>query len=100
MIGRPGPTGNCDLPEVEPAGDGQEPGGLPGFVEQGPEDDPVVGPHGGGPIGAAGGVLVEGAGAPDVGAGAMDLGVIDGRDMVAVPDPPRGGLDQPSQARR
>ena len=27
----------------------------------------------------------------------MDLGVIDGRDMVAVPDPTRGGRDQVSQ---
>ena len=52
---------------------------------------------GGGPIGAAGGVLVEGTGAPDVGAGAMDLGVIDGRDLVAVPDPTWGGGDQASQ---
>ena len=28
----------------------------------------------------------------------MDLGVIDGRDMIAVPEPPGGGLDQPGQA--
>ena len=49
-----------------------------------------MGADGGGEIGAAGGVLVEGTGARDVGAGAMDLGVIDGRDMVAVPDPTRG----------
>ncbi len=27
----------------------------------------------------------------------MDLGVIDGRDMVAVPDPTRGGRDQAGQ---
>jgi hypothetical protein len=27
----------------------------------------------------------------------MDLGVIDGRDLVAVPDPTRGGRDQASQ---
>src|SRR5271166_2762000 len=27
----------------------------------------------------------------------MDLGVIDGRDPVAVPDPPRSGVDQVSQ---
>ena len=40
---------------------------------------------------------MEGTGAPDVGAGAMDLGVIDGRDLVAVPDPTRGGGDQASQ---
>ena len=57
-----------------------------------------MGPDGGGPVGAAGGVLVEGAGAPDVGAGAVDLGVIDGRDMVAVPDPTGGRLDQAGQS--
>ena len=56
-----------------------------------------MGADGGGAIGAAGGVLMEGAGAPDVGATAMDLGVIDGRDVVAVPDPTRGGGNQPSQ---
>ena len=56
-----------------------------------------MGADGGGPIGAAGGVLVEGTGPPNVGAGAMDLGVIDGRDLVAVPDPTRGGGDQASQ---
>src|SRR5262249_40695570 len=50
------------------------------------------------PVGAAGGVLVEGAGAPDVGTAAMDLGVIDGRDVVAVPEPSGGPLDQPGQA--
>src|SRR5208283_5042022 len=85
------------LPEVEPAGDRQEPRGLLGFGEQGAQDHPVVGADGGGPIGAAGGVLVEGTGPPNVGAGAMDLGVIDGRDMVAVPDPPRGVRNQVSQ---
>jgi hypothetical protein len=85
------------LAEVEPAGDRQEPGRFVGFVEQGAQDDPVVGPDGAGPIGAAGGVLAEGAGAPDVGAGAMDLGVIDGRDLIAVPAPPRGGVDQVGQ---
>ena len=92
-----GPDRQLRLPEVEPAGDRQEPRGLLGFVEQGAQDDPVVGADGGGPIGTAGGVLVEGAGTPDVGTGAMDLGVIDGRDMVAVPDPTRGGRDQVSQ---
>ena len=40
---------------------------------------------------------MKGTGAPDVGAGAMDLGVIDGRDLVAVPDPTRGGRDQASE---
>src|SRR5271157_1320363 len=91
------PRGLRGFAEVEPAGDRQEPRGLLGFVEQGAQDDPVVGADGGGPIGAAGGVLVEGTGAPDVGAGAVDLGVIDGRDLVAVPDPTRGGGDQASQ---
>ena len=66
-------------------------------MEQGAQDHTVVGADGEGPIGAAGGVLVEGTGAPDVGAGAMDLGVIDGRDLVAVPDPTRGDRDQASQ---
>src|SRR5262249_1731146 len=51
-------------------------------------------------IGAAGGVVREGAGPPDVGATAMDLGVIDGPDVVAVPDPTRGGLDEASQGPR
>ena len=95
-----GPDRQLRLPEVEPAGDRQEPRGLVGFVEQGAEDDPVVGADGGGPVGAAGGVLVEGAGPPDVGAGAMHLGVVDGPDLVAVPDPTRGGRDQASQAPR
>ena len=86
------------LAEVEPAGDRQEPRGLLGFGEQGAQDHPVVGADGRGPIRAAGGVLVERAGAPDVRTGAMDLGVIDSRDMVAVPDSPRGSGNQPSQA--
>ncbi len=93
-----GPDWQLRLSEVEPAGDRQEPCGLLGFGEQGAQDHPVVGADGGGPIGAAGGVLVEGTGSPNVGAGAMDLGVIDGRDIVAVPDPTRGVRDQPSQA--
>src|SRR3981081_1444005 len=48
-----------------------------------------------GPVGAACGILVEGAGAPDVLTGAVDLGVIDGRDVVAMPDPAGGLLDEP-----
>ncbi len=87
-----------DLPEIEPSRQGQAPGRLTGVVEQGPEHHPVVGPHGGCSIGTAGGIFVEGAGSPDVRAIAMDLGVIDGRDMIAVPEPPGGGLDQPGQA--
>ena len=74
------------LPEVELARDWQEPRGLLGFVEQGAQDHPVVGTNGGCPIGAAGGVLMKGTGPPNVGAGAIDLGVIDGRDMVAMPE--------------
>src|SRR5271166_558220 len=92
-----GPGRQLRPAEVEPAGDRQEPRGLLGLVEQGAQDHPVVGADGGGPIGAAGGVLVEGASPPNVGAGAMDLGVIDGRDTVAVPDPTRGGGDQVGQ---
>ena len=76
-----GPGRQLRLAEVEPAGDRQEPAGLVGLVEQGAEDDPVVGADGAGAVGAAGGVLVEGAGPPDVRAGAMDLGVVDGRDL-------------------
>src|SRR5262249_20042916 len=83
--------------EVEPAGDRQEPSGLGRLVEQGAEDEPVVGADGAGPVGAAGGGLVEGAGPPDVGAGTMDLGVVDGRGDVAVPGPTRRGLDQAGQ---
>ena len=56
-----------------------------------------MGADGGGAIGATGGVLVEGAGPPDVRAAAMDLGVVDGRDVIAVPDPTGGGLDQAGQ---
>ena len=41
---------------------------------------------------------MEGAGAPDVGAAAMDFGVIQSRDMVAVPEPARSGLNQAGQA--
>ena len=51
-------------------------------------------PHGGGPVGATGGVFVEGAGPPDMLARAMDLGVIDGRDPVAMPEPPRLFVDE------
>ena len=95
-----GQPGQLRLAEVEPPGDGQEPGGPAGVLEQRPQGDPVVGPDGGGPVGAAGGVLVEGAGAPDVLAAAVDLGVVDGRDVVAVPDSPGGLLDQPGQGVR
>ena len=85
------------LPEVEPAGGRQEPRGLLGLVKQGAQDHPVVGANGGGSVGAAGAGLVERTGPPNVGAGAMDLGVVDGRDLVAVPDPTRGGGDQASE---
>ncbi len=56
-----------------------------------------MGPDGPGPVGTAGRILVEGAGPPNVRAGAMGFGVIDGRDPVAVPDAARGGLDQTRQ---
>jgi len=55
-----------------------------------------VGGNGGGSTGTAHGVLMEGAGTPDVGSGAMDVGVIDGRDIVAVPSPGWGGRDEAS----
>src|SRR5512135_1593792 len=92
------PGGQLRLAEVEPPGQRQEPGGLAGVLEQRPDDDPVVRPHGGGPVRAAGGVLVEGAGAPDVVSRAVDLGVIARRDVVAVPEPPRGRVGEPGQA--
>src|SRR5947207_1874171 len=66
--------------------------GGPG--QQGAEDNPVVGADRGGAVGAAGGVLVEGAGAPDRLAGAMHLGVVAGPDVVAVPPPARGLRDE------
>src|SRR5919107_1040270 len=91
------PGGQLRLAEIEPPGDGQEPGGLVSVLKQCPEDDPVVGTDGGGPVGAACGVLVEGAGAPDALAVAVDLGVIDGRDTVAVPDAAGGRLDEAGQ---
>src|SRR5262249_51093829 len=47
--------------------------------------DPVVCPHGAGAVGTAGRVFVEGAGAPDMLAAAVDLGVVAGPDPVAVP---------------
>ncbi len=84
-------------PEVEPAGDRPEPARLVGLVEHAAQDHPIVGADGGGAVGAAGGVLMEGAGPPDVRATAMDLGVTDGRGMVDIPDPPRGLLDEASQ---
>ena len=85
------------LAEIEPAGDGEEPSGLIGVGQERPEDDPVVGSDGGGAVGAAGGVLVERAGAPDVGVAAMDLGVVDGPDMVAMPERP--GASSTSRVR-
>ena len=86
--------GQLTLAEIEPPGDRQEPGRPAGFIEQRPEHHPVMSPDGGRPVGTASGVLVEGAGAPDVLAAAVDLGVIDSRDVVAVPEPTGGFLDQ------
>ena len=40
---------------------------------------------------------MEGTGAPDVLAIAVDLGVIDGRDVIAVPDPAGGLRDESGQ---
>src|SRR3954468_15891214 len=95
--GGAGLKGQLRLAEVQPPGDGEEPGGLSGGFQLGPEVYPVMSPDRGGPIGAAGGVLVERAGAPDVLAATVDLGVIDGGDVVAVPDPAWGLLDQSGQ---
>lgn len=95
--GRPGPARQLRLAEVKPPGEREEPGGLLGVVEQGPEDDPVVRPNRRRSVRATGSVLVKRAGAPDVLARAMDLGVIDGRDVIAVPDPAGGLGDEPGQ---
>ena len=80
------------LAEVETARRWHEVRRLAGVVQQCSEHDPVVRPHGGGTVGAAGGILVESTGAPDVLAVAMHLGVVAGPDAVAVPESPRGLL--------
>jgi hypothetical protein len=72
-------------PEVQAAVGRRKTGGLLGAVQQGTDHDPVVRPHGTGAIGAAGAVLGEGAAAPNVWAGAMDLAVIASVDVEAVP---------------
>jgi hypothetical protein len=68
-----GPLGQLQLAKVESAGDRQIPGRPVFVLEQEAEGDPVIGPDGGGPVGAAGGVFVEGAGPPDMLPRAMDL---------------------------
>src|SRR5262249_46265438 len=84
--GRGWPAGGPGRPRVVPAR--ADAGGGGG----------VVWPHGGGPVGAAGGVLVKGAGAPDVGTAAVDLGVVHGRDAVAMPAVARGRVEQSGEA--
>src|SRR5262249_49237295 len=76
--------GQLRLAEVQPPCDGQEEGGLALLGPQCPGEDPVVGADGAGAVGAAGGILVEGAGAPDGLAGAVDVGIVAGPDVVAV----------------
>ena len=88
------------LAEIEPARHGEEPSGLIGVGQECSENDPVVGSDGGGAVGAACGVLMERAGAPNVGVAAMDLGVVERPDMVAIPEPGRGLLDEPRQRAR
>ena len=78
-------SGSCVLRKYSRPAVGRNRAGSSALGQQGPHDDPVVRPDGGGAVGAAGGVVVEGAGAPDVGAAAMDLGVVAGPDAVAVP---------------
>src|SRR5260370_15831717 len=89
-----GGEGQLTLAEVEATGQGQKPGGGALVGEQVSQDDPVVGADGGGTVGAAGGVLVKGTGAPDVLAGAVDLAVVEGVDAVAVPEAPAGVFEQ------
>jgi hypothetical protein len=91
-------AGQLRLSAVEPAGGGDEPGGLLGVLQQGADDDPVVGADRGGPVGAACRVRVEGAGSRDVGTTAVDLGVIAGPDMEAVTEA-SGGVLQELDAR-
>src|SRR3954471_17374673 len=85
-------AGRLRLPEVKSAGGREEPGGPVGILRQGTDDDPVVGADGGGPVGAARGVFVGGAGPPDVGTAAVDLGVVAGPDREAMPGAPGGIL--------
>src|SRR5579875_207074 len=82
------------MAKVQPAGVRQEPSWLAGARQQRAEHDPVVSAYRRGAVGAAGGVLVVGAGAPDLLAGAMDLGVVASPDMIAIPEPAGSLLDQ------
>src|SRR6185369_17956934 len=78
--------GQLRLPKVQASGLRQEPSRLAAVVQEAAQDHPVVGTHGRGSVGTASGVFVEGAGAPDILAGAMHLGVIDGGDTIAIPE--------------
>src|SRR5262249_58923758 len=75
--------GQLRLAEVEQAGHRQEGRGPLAVAAQGAGEDPVVGADGPGAVGAAAGVLAEGAGAPDVGTGAVYLGDVTGPDLDA-----------------
>src|SRR5512135_2610988 len=90
-------SGNCDFAEVEPSGQREEPAGTIAVVEHLPKHDPGVRPDRAGPVGTAGGGLREGAGPPDVLAPAVDLGIIDGIDPKAVPEPTGSGLQESGQ---
>src|SRR5205807_7710501 len=89
-----GLAGQLRTAEIEFAGLGQEPSGLVKIVQQGSQDDPVVGSDGTGPVGAAGGVLAESASAPDLGTAAMDLAVVHRTDAVAIPESSGGVLQK------
>ena len=67
-----GPDRQLRRAEVEPTGDGQEPRGASGLGSKAPRTTQLWRGRCG-PVGAAGTGLVEGAGAPDVRAGAMTL---------------------------
>jgi hypothetical protein len=85
------------LAEIEPTRDGKEPRGLIRVGEERAEDDPIMGSDGGGAVGTACRVFVEGAGAPNMGFAAMDFGVVERPNMVAVPQTVGRLLDESRQ---
>jgi len=82
---RSGTAGQLALAEVEPPGDGRYQAGLPGFssTARGP---PSCAPGRWWPGSGSGRCTRGRCRCPDVGAVAVDFGVIDGRDVVTVPE--------------